>query len=501
MSGGVQGPPEGALYGAQALKFFDELERADPGNKTCVDCNANRPLWGSLSYGTYFCLECSGVHRSLGVHISFVRSLNMDSWNDKHQAKMRRGGNTALRAYLRKCGMPESYNNDGNTQSIKDKYHTKSMEAYRDHMAALDRGEPSTLVPVPWEVVAVVAAPERKMSGFGSAPPPPADNGMAGLDSLMSGLSSLKSKAAEKASAAKEAAKGYAKESAVLGSVVEKASIVTDFAKNKIDRATTFDAMSDLKHLRDPSSGGGEGAGGGGGDDEAFGGFDGFDVDVDLAKEKLANAASTAKETAKETVGWLWGAASSRLEKATTFDAMSDLAHLRKANDAAAASAAHDAGASSSGGGASADGWGGWEEDELNAALAEPDPVAKVPAHAGARSGGGGASADGWGGWEEDELNAALAEPDPVPMAKHPNVAKAAAPASSSVSAVAAAAADGWGDDADGWGEDIDISDGPSAIKSAATPVAAPPAPAAKPTKVAATRGASADGWGDDDEW
>ena len=94
-----------SLYGQKALDFFKELEAADPGNRTCVDCNANRPLWASLSYGTYFCLECSGVHRSLGVHISFVRSLNMDSWSAQQQAKMRRGGNNALRAYLRQCGI------------------------------------------------------------------------------------------------------------------------------------------------------------------------------------------------------------------------------------------------------------------------------------------------------------------------------------------------------------------------------------------------------------
>ncbi|XP_017645590.1 ADP-ribosylation factor GTPase-activating protein AGD3-like isoform X2 [Gossypium arboreum] len=58
-------------------KPIDVLRRVC-GNDKCADCGAPEPDWASLNLGVLLCIECSGVHRNLGVHISKVRSLTLD---------------------------------------------------------------------------------------------------------------------------------------------------------------------------------------------------------------------------------------------------------------------------------------------------------------------------------------------------------------------------------------------------------------------------------------
>jgi len=61
-------------------KLLQQVRDADPSNKYCADCGSESKVdWVSINFGIVICIECSGIHRSLGTHISKVRSLTLDT--------------------------------------------------------------------------------------------------------------------------------------------------------------------------------------------------------------------------------------------------------------------------------------------------------------------------------------------------------------------------------------------------------------------------------------
>ncbi|KAG9461374.1 hypothetical protein GDO78_017075, partial [Eleutherodactylus coqui] len=66
------------------------------GNAACCDCRAAEPEWASINLGVTVCIECSGIHRSLGVHFSKVRSLTLDSWEPELVKLMCELGNSTI---------------------------------------------------------------------------------------------------------------------------------------------------------------------------------------------------------------------------------------------------------------------------------------------------------------------------------------------------------------------------------------------------------------------
>ena len=110
-----------------------------PGNELCVDCGSSAPAWSSVSHGVLICTHCSGTHRSLGVHVSFVKSLTLDNWSGSQLRKLRLGGNATLQAFFKEHGEP---------QFGQERYHSEAADLYRRRLTALERGEaPPTALP------------------------------------------------------------------------------------------------------------------------------------------------------------------------------------------------------------------------------------------------------------------------------------------------------------------------------------------------------------------
>lgn len=75
--------------------IIEDVQRL-PGNEVCCDCGSSEPTWLSTNLGILTCIECSGIHREMGVHISRIQSLELDKLGTSELLLAKNVGNNSF---------------------------------------------------------------------------------------------------------------------------------------------------------------------------------------------------------------------------------------------------------------------------------------------------------------------------------------------------------------------------------------------------------------------
>ncbi|GLT74757.1 hypothetical protein SLA2020_465350 [Shorea laevis] len=134
-----------------------------PENRECADCKAKGPRWASVNLGIFICMQCSGIHRSLGVHISKVRSATLDTWLPEQVAYIQSMGNEKANSFW-EAELPPNYDRVGIENFIRAKYEEKRWLPKDGIPKSPPRGQDEGVSVVGWRHV------ERGGQGYANGP-------------------------------------------------------------------------------------------------------------------------------------------------------------------------------------------------------------------------------------------------------------------------------------------------------------------------------------------
>ncbi|XP_041635468.1 arf-GAP with SH3 domain, ANK repeat and PH domain-containing protein 2 isoform X2 [Cheilinus undulatus] len=100
LDGGRKGGGGGESSVEDLTRAITDDIRRMPGNNSCCDCGAPDPGWLSTNLGILTCIECSGIHREMGVHVSRIKSLSLDSLGTSDLLLARNVGNSGFNEIL-----------------------------------------------------------------------------------------------------------------------------------------------------------------------------------------------------------------------------------------------------------------------------------------------------------------------------------------------------------------------------------------------------------------
>ncbi|XP_076000773.1 arfGAP with GTPase domain, ankyrin repeat and PH domain 3 isoform X1 [Genypterus blacodes] len=144
--------------GSQSDAMAIQSIRNVRGNSFCVDCDAPNPDWASLNLGALMCIECSGIHRNLGTHLSRVRSLDLDDWPVELSMVMTAIGNAMANSVWE--GALEGYTKPG-TDSTREEKERWIRAKYEQKLLVV--GLPQSDVPLGQQLLRAVVEDDLRL--------------------------------------------------------------------------------------------------------------------------------------------------------------------------------------------------------------------------------------------------------------------------------------------------------------------------------------------------